>query len=583
MSTRTVQTPRDYAEACDLTGVSVREGQQMLVEAGVLLQPGERLLVKAPTATGKSFGALLIGAFRAPERTIIATYTKLLQDQYSRKGTPDNPSDLDRVRALFPSVRFAVLKGAANYLCRMSAKRYSDYTGDVYDRFGDEDGDPGEVGSRLDLRKARADADRCSKHLPEECGYAAAKQRGHQADVLITNHALVLLNAEQNRVLGEHSLVIIDEVHKFYSAAENYSTAEIDLRNEEMECAKDGDLHGATAARQLAQILAPGDRYGDRMPTVAELRAAAQIPDLDRAVTIYNWVRNAVQYLKGERFSHLAAVGRQFGSRGEARRMIKSTAVDVAPIAARGLATALEDFDRAVLMMSATTGTPVLPTYVAERCGVPDVRLLEVPSALDYPNSMRVSLLQIPKGWTETQAVHQLIKETGGKSLVLCRSWKQVNEIHSHLLRQGLNFPVYVQDQDFSSNNGAVVQQFAASENSVLVGTASFFEGIDVPGASLSQVIVTKLPMLMDYDPLGKERKKRAGASYRDHMLVPSTALVLEQMFGRLIRKTTDRGLAVTLDPMALTGWGHEATMHAVASFQVPVVDRREALGWWKA
>src|SRR6478735_4634303 len=115
MSLTTVSAPPStYAEAMAALGREIRPGQRQLVERGVTLQPGHHLLVKAPTATGKTLAALITAGLRHQAglgRTIIATYTRILQDQYADK-------DLTDAATLFPDMRIAVLKGANNYLCR---------------------------------------------------------------------------------------------------------------------------------------------------------------------------------------------------------------------------------------------------------------------------------------------------------------------------------------------------------------------------------------------------------------------------------------------------------------------------------
>lgn len=562
-------------------GITPREGQRELVERGVGLVGGERLLAKAPTATGKSLAALMIAGIRTtlvPDaRTVIATYTRLLQDQYKDK-------DLAAAETLFPEVSFAVLKGASNYLCRRNAGKG---TGHEYVLLARDTGDPGEVRAQPTLFRAAATT-KCKKdkHTAQECGFIAARDRAAQADVVITNHTLVLIDAmppggrDQQGLLGPHDLLIVDEIHNFPRAAESFGSKEFDLDELRADYAKEGEHDLAEIVNQFSRTLLQGDPFGDRPPSVAELQALTQVPGVSQVEELYGWLQDAVNYRRNPNtVTSIPMVARHFRRWADSRRVIKSTIIDIAPVAARGLST--KDEDRAVLMMSATTGTPTLPTYVADRCGVQDVELLEVPSALDYPNQMRASIITAPRDWSTGQAVLRLADDTDGRTLVLCRSWRKVHEVAEFLRHNGSHI-VYAQDQDRPTNNGAMVARFKQDTRSCLIGTASFYEGIDVPGESLSQVIITDLPELMTMDPVAKQRKIRAGSTWNAFHQIPATALLMEQQMGRLIRSTSDRGLVAVIDPQAQLGWRLTATRQALAAFGVPEVTRPDAVHWFK-
>lgn len=599
MSAPVVTQFQAYVDAVTTLGRQPRAGQQELVARGTELLPLETLLVRAPTATGKSLAALLIAGFRwernDENRTVIATYTKLLQDQYARSSAdPELMTDLDQARQLFPGMRFAVLKGANNYLCRIAAKKI---TGGPFTELAEGSGDPGEVKDHPGhmIWKAKADSSRCGRHQPDECGFAAAKLRARQADCVITNHALVMVNGQNPAVLGQHSLLIVDEIHNLPRAADSFATTETDLGELIADLNKDGQFQAAEMVAGVMRRLGKGDPWSDRIPTVEELTNIGKLGDnLGLVEPIVQWWQAAVAFYKNKRVAkdYTATVGKAGRWDRDGGRVIKRSAVNIAPITAQGLATELiipgSDsrpevlFERAVLMMSATTGTPTKPTYVADRCGV-KAELLDVESALNYPEQMQVSMLDLPTGWSYAQAVARLCTESGGRTLVLCRSWKMVNEINEHLMRQDVPFRVFVQDQERSSNNGGVVSQFKADTTSVLVGTASFFEGIDIPGESLSQVIITQLPMLMTMSPLEEARKRAMGSRFITDAQIPHTALILEQMMGRLIRSTSDRGMVAVLDPNAQHGWGHTASRYAVEAFGSPIVSRLDALAWFKA
>ena len=589
--------PASYDEAMQMLGREIRPGQRELVEHGVALRPGRHLLVKAPTATGKTIAALMIAGLRYQangDRTIVATYTRILQDQYADK-------DLTDAATLFPDMPIAILKGASNYVCRTLHRRIANER--VRSELEHGTGDPGEIRHHPEMWPARADSKTCKKHDPEDCGYAAAKKRAAAAACVITNHALVLLHGHEVPVLGEHDLLIVDEIHNFPRAAESFGTVEIDFVQMADEAIKDGDRALADLFIQAQRCIEPGDDWENRTPTGDELTKMVSLLTThparsnEGAEPLLAWCQAALDHkTRGKQPAKMATVAKQQRRWPDSKRVVLATDIDVSVAAGRGLATtqyqpgldedgdrASVPFQRAVLMMSATTGTPEHPTHVAERCGLPTVELLEVSSALDYPNQMRVSLIDdAPASWSTPQVAAKLIEHTAGRTLVLCRSWRAVRDIHAHLSGLRPDYQVHIQNSENPTLNGQVVQAFRQDETSVLVGTASLFEGIDVAGPSLSQVIIVDLPMIMAFDPLGKERQKRAGQRWFPDHQIPGTALVLEQMMGRLIRRVTDRGLIAILDKAATRTWGATATRHAMASFGLQAVPRGVALRWYR-
>lgn len=567
-------------------GRDIRSGQRTLVEHGVDMKAGQHLLVKAPTATGKTLAALMIAGLRhgrGEGRTIIATYTRILQDQYADK-------DLTDAQRLFPDMPIAVLKGANNYLCRQRAAKIENLV--LRKELEASTGDPGEVRHNPDMWPAKADATECKEHNATDCGYAAAKGRARSAHCVITNHTLVLLGAQMPQILGPHTMLIMDEIHNFPRAAESFASREIDLADLVKEAVKSGDRELGQIISAAERCLDPGSQTGNREPSGVELQALAQLEGIERCREIYEWAMDAIAQKKHQHPQRMSTVAKQLRKWPADKRVLNSTWIDIAVVARRGLTTELsftdrhgdeQTYERAVLMMSATTGTPAHPAYVAERCGLAaDVPLLSVESALDYANQMRVSLLDVPMRWSTEDAVLQLIKESAGRTLVLCRSWKSVDMIQQRLFREP-DFPyaVHVQSKQNPTDNGAIVGRFRQDTSSVLIGTASLFEGIDVAGESLSQVVIVQLPMLMTMDPLWAERERRAGKRWWPDHQIPSTALILEQMIGRLIRRTTDRGMVAILDPAARRTWGHQAATHALHSFGVRDVSRREAKEWF--
>jgi ATP-dependent DNA helicase DinG len=598
MTTVADQDVEQIYESCMVVaGRESRPGQGALVDLAVRMPAGARWAVKAPTATGKSLAALIAAGIRAMrgERVVIATYTKLLMDQYG--DTSGTDKDLAVAQRLFGAgVSWAVLKGANNYLCRKAAKVGAEkvHKGPVHSAYLElaaGAGDPGELKNAPELWRASADPLGCRDHKPEDCGYAAAKAQARESSVVVTNHALVLINGVNAGVFGKHDLLIVDEIHNFAAAAGDFGIEELPLR-------ADVAAGSMTAAKLLEvfRLLEPGG--DDRIPRGDELRtvigawnaALAELPEIRTSLDfLYRWIDAAVAYRRSPRTApRMALVKAANPARPEDTTLVIAD-IDIAPSCRRALAVELVipgdgldkpdvDFDRAVLMMSATVGTPGRKTFTVDRLGVEVDGLLEVPSPLNHAAQMRVSVIHNVNrlGWGPL--VSDLVAQVGGRTLVLMRSWRRVDEIDDALRRE-TDFLILCQDREQPSNNPKIVAAFRANENSVLVGTRSFFEGIDLPGDTCVQVIVGDLPMPMVFSPLDRERQARIGlAVWHRENRVHETAIVLEQMIGRLIRRVEDKGVIAILDQAAQRGWGLAAVNQAVTAYDTRLCSRSDAL-----
>lgn len=596
-----------YEVAMARLGKEPRPGQLALIELGLALTAGAVELVRAPTSTGKSLAALIIAGLRAVEkrqRTIISTYTKLLQNQYQ-------VDDFDRARQLFPMVRFEVLKGADNYLCRIAARHGSsrEYRelAQLWVDPGAEKlvpkGDPDEVVPGLE--GARANWKMCKGHKYYECGYAAAKERARAADVVVANHALVLINGENPGVLGPHSLLIVDEIHNLPKAAESFGGAEIDLDALTVYLAANMGREGNDIGETLLRVLKPGsDKVVPNKTALAKVTEAwAEIsPSVlaasEQAQEMHTWLTNAAWYYSArDEMTVMPVINKRNTFKGKEYHRVSYTPIDIAPTTARALESTLtiekpqgekETFSRAVLMMSATVGTPDKPTFVADRCGV-STHLTKVDSPIRYSENMRISVIER----SDPEDVWQMVKQTRGRTLVLCRAWANrrngVKEMCEYIFpRLAGKVNLYAQVKGDTTGNAEMVRRFTEDKDSILVGTASFNEGINVPGETLSQVIIVTLPKLMTYkNELETERQRRMGG-IRPWTLaaqIPHTATVLEQQMGRLLRDVKDRGLVAIMDDYdAGKGWADLTVRQAARGMGgIPVVNRDRALAWFRA
>jgi ATP-dependent DNA helicase DinG len=217
--------------------------------------------------------------------------------------------------------------------------------------------------------------------------------------------------------------------------------------------------------------------------------------------------------------------------------------LDVAPMLAEGV----WGRHRAIL----TSAT--IPSSLPERIGLPADRVdvADVGSPFDYQHQgLLYCALHVPDPRAEgyREAVHDeltaLITAAGGRTLALFTSWKAM-EAAATAVRDRVDAPILTQ-RDLPKP--ALVARFAADEATCIFATAGFFQGVDVPGRTLSLVVVDRLPFPRPDDPLLSARRERLGPAAFGAIDLPRASMLLAQAAGRLIRNTTDRGVVAVLD-----------------------------------
>jgi ATP-dependent DNA helicase DinG len=232
--------------------------------------------------------------------------------------------------------------------------------------------------------------------------------------------------------------------------------------------------------------------------------------------------------------------------------------VDAAPHLREALFTAFDT----VVLTSATlaVGRPPSFRYARERLGVDDADEVVLGSPFDYARQARIVVradlpdpARAPGAYDAAlpDAVLEAVRRTDGGAFVLFTSYDAMRRtaaaIRADLVGDGLL--VLVQGEELPRS--AMLERFRA-DNSVLFGVSSFWQGVDVPGDALRNVVIARLPFEVPTHPLARARQarlERAGRSPFEHLSLPQAALKLKQGFGRLIRRATDRGLVVILDP----------------------------------
>ena len=222
--------------------------------------------------------------------------------------------------------------------------------------------------------------------------------------------------------------------------------------------------------------------------------------------------------------------------------------------------------------------------FFTSRLGLTDHQSLRLGSPFDYEQQVRVyveSYLPEPKAQQHeflalaAPAVKKYLRQTQGKAFLLCTSFKQIDLMVEHLQDfcdlEGLDLLV----QGHGRDRSALLEEFRGNPNSVLIGTDSFWQGVDVPGESLSNVIIVKLPFALPDHPLLQARleqiTKQGGSPFFDYQL-PEAVLKFKQGFGRLIRTKTDTGIVVILDPRVVTKGYGKSFLAALPQCPVEVV-----------
>jgi ATP-dependent DNA helicase DinG len=605
----------DYAEifgpdgwlATRIDGFSHRPQQQEMAAAiGRILQQRGALVCEAGTGTGKTF-AYLVPALMSGLKVIISTGTKNLQDQLFHR-------DLPRVReSLASPVSTALLKGRANYLCvhrldntlveeiRLTRQQLAQLS-EIRDwSAATTSGDIAEMSSIPEDASVwpivTSTTDNClGQECPaySKCHLVEARKRAQEADLVVINHHLLCADlALKEEGFGEllpgADCFILDEAHQLPEVASNFFGASLSGRQlqelardtlvEIHKGAKDvpelieraealkksaGDLRLAfglearrgawsevaenpSVERQLAQV-------SDCLNELAEALGAVEGRDkgLDSCKERSELLRQRLLSLQGEgeeEDNDVASI-RWFETTRQSFRLNR-TPLEISGIF-RGV---MAQHPAAWVFTSATLAVGGSFDHFSHQLGLDEAETHCWDSPFDYP---RQALWYVPRGLPEpnhpdfNRAVSDLsipiLEASEGRAFLLYTSHRALQEAADYLADK-LDFPMLVQG---TAPRTELVERFRELGNAVLLGTSSFWEGVDVRGEALSCVIIDKLPFASPGDPVLQARidalRQRGGNPFMEFQ-VPQAAIALKQGAGRLIRDERDTGLLVVCDP----------------------------------
>lgn len=594
-----------------------REGQHRMARAVAdTLAGGEPLLVQAGTGTGKSLAYLVPAVHHAVttgERVVVSTATIALQRQVVARDLPLVAEALAAELGRTP--RTALLKGWQNYVCRNKLEGgYPDDEPALFDTPASGTSDLGaqvlrvrrwaeesETGDRDDLQPGVSErawrqvsvsrleclGSRCP--FVDECFPEAAREKAREADVVVTNHAMLALAATGNPgVLPEHDALVVDEAHELADRVTTQATAELSQAEVE-HAARLASRHGGIPADEL---VAAGARLGAALAQLEDGRLRAGLPDELRVAVmlVRDALRTQLTALKpaggkpedeaGTKLAQAAVlelfevaermlvdpvpgkgdvlwVARGEPERGGAPRL------HAAPLAVAGLIAGGLFSERAVVLTSATLTLGGTFEPVARSLGLgpgaddgePAWQGLDVGSPFDYAAQGIVYVAahlpepgREPATESQLDEIAELVTAAGGRTLGLFSSHRAARAA-AEAMRERLDVPILLQGEDQLST---LVERFAAEETTCLFGTLGLWQGVDVPGRACTLVLVDRLPFPRPDDPVRSARAEaadRAGGNGFMQVSATHAALMLAQAAGRLIRTTEDRGVVAVLDP----------------------------------
>lgn len=574
------------------------------------ISANKQLVAEAGTGTGKTF-AYLVPALLSGGKVIISTGTKTLQDQLFNR-------DLPNVRdALKVPVSVSMLKGRANYVChyylgraeqsgRFASREDAQYV-HLIKRFAEHS----KTGDKSELTDVPENAtiwmnvtstrDNC---LGQDCDYykdcfvMEARKKALAADVVVVNHHLffadVMLRDEGvSELLPSANTVIFDEAHQLPAIAglffgEDISTSQL------MELCRDATAAYLTSAKDcvaLSEAVPPLEKAikdfrllfsyeGARMPVQKALA-------LTGFETAYQTIQTTLKTLTGVLESQASRdpVLEKCWQRGDEllvqlRRWLKaensnlvrwvevftqSVQLHATPLSvADSFGKQLNQQPRAWIFTSATLAVKSDFSHYQSQMGLSGAESLYLQSPFDYAKQ---ALLYAPTNMPDpnsaeyinavVKAALPVIQASQGRAFVLCTSLRAMREVHALLKdafgRYGMEYPLLLQGD---STRTELLDRFRTHGNAVLVGSQSFWEGVDVRGEALSVVIIDKIPFAPPDDPVLSARIDKLNAEGKNAFMeyqLPYSVITLKQGAGRLIRDERDRGVLMICDPRLIT------------------------------
>jgi ATP-dependent DNA helicase DinG len=575
------------------------------------ISEGESLVCEAGTGTGKTV-AYLVPALLSKQKIIVSTGTRHLQDQLYQK---DLPLVLD---ALESSATTMVLKGRANYLCLqhmdiaindtkdLSYQNMSDLQEVVQWSSSTKTGDINELGmieeNSVIRSKITSTTENClGQSCPDydACFVFKNRKSALEADLVITNHHLLLSDMGLREkgfgeVLPLADVIIFDEAHQLPELASTYFSQTMssrqllelisDIKTADHEEAGDlEELAGALARfekaiRDVRLVFSRKDQRLNWLEVWEKSLLSTELPKLlsayqlvidiletasgrgklldncwQRAKAHYNYIDSYIETNNEESIRWIEIRGHHV--------YLNQTPVNISETFQQRLS----EYNATCIFTSASLAINDDFNYYSRQLGLETCRTQVWNSPFDYPTQ---TCLYVPLDLPEPNSpaffdafierTIKLLSYSEGHAFVLFTSHQALAKA-AEILSKAIKYPIFIQGH---APRSELLNQFRNTKHAVLLGTSSFWEGVDVKGEALSLVIIDKLPFASPDDPVLQARlnhfSKQGGNPFMDHQ-VPQAAISLKQGVGRLIRDITDRGVCVICDKRIVSkGYGKQ-------------------------
>lgn len=595
-------------------GFVARQTQQDLAAAvGNAVQQQDVLVAEAGTGTGKTF-AYLVPALLSGKRVLISTGTRALQDQLFHRDLPAVTQVLGR------PVKAALLKGRGNYLCRHRLSVMLQSSEGLFERHEHatelaairewagvtRSGDIAELAALPEnsafWSQVTSTVENClGQACPEyaHCWVLDARRRAQEADLVVINHHLLLADMVLKEegfgaLLPGVDCVIVDEAHQLPDIATQYFGVSLsshrlqellrDSRKEYRESASDTPGFEPLLA-QVESALAEFQQQCQRVEGRREWATLSQFTELNLQLSK---LTADLQILQAgfealaerstglencrQRSAHILNRLLQFAAESAEQNHVRwiehrghGFSLNLTPVdTAERFQDCMHEAQCGWIFLSATLSINGSFEHFRGRLGLDEAQELLLGSPFDYEHN---ALLYLPPdmpdinsaGYTAAvvRMAEPVIRQSGGRAFLLFTSHRALQQA-ADIVREQWPFPVLVQGE---APRRSLLERFRELGNAVLLGTASFWEGVDVKGPALSVVVIDRLPFASPGDPVLKARLAAFERHGRDPFMeyqLPQAVLALKQGVGRLIRDEDDTGVMMICDPrVRRKGYGH--------------------------
>jgi ATP-dependent DNA helicase DinG len=563
----------------------------------------QHVVIEAGTGTGKTL-AYLIPAIRSGRKVVVSTATKSLQEQIFQKDVPFLQ------KHFAPNLKVALMKGRANFLCRQKVHQMEgqallkgideiDWFSQIKDwekltETGDRSEltflpDDADLWNRIDARSDLCTGEKCAEF--QNCFITAMKMRAAEADLIIVNHHLFFADLairqdDFGSIIPEYAAIVFDEAHEIEDVASDYFGRQLSSYKFE-ELARDVEatlrilkIDPAGLRKNLTRMRERSRSFFETFPEREgryPFGPAERKAFLERNHDAYEELATAVRRAEAElaaitpKPEEIVALARRASEvRRELAFLLESeehgyvywyerrgrgvflaaTPIDVSEILREQL---FERFDT-VILTSATLAVASKFDYLKQRLGVHPAKEVVLPQEFDFAEQ---ALLYIPREMPDVRdprfsagaaaQIESLLEISEGRAFCLFTSYAQMRDVYERVASR-LSYPLLLQG---TAPRSVLLDRFRSTPGSVLFATASFWQGVDVPGSQLSCVIIDKLPFAVPSDPIVAARVRALQEDGRNPFAeyqIPEAVLALKQGFGRLIRTKTDRGILAILD-----------------------------------